>query len=107
MAVISIPGQEPQKLQNQTLRILCESAKEHLADGDDRYLLDQAGALNGLHFELVEPGRRGRLASALIAAADAYHADLLARAEPDELESSRAQVLGELSSYLKPVAAQK
>jgi hypothetical protein len=107
MAVISIPGQEPQKLQNQTLRILCERAKEHLADGEDRYLLDQASALNGLHFELVEAGRRARMAAALVAAAVDYRAELLAIAEPGELESSRAQVLGELSSYLKPMAEQE
>jgi hypothetical protein len=107
MAFISVSGCEPLGLRNQTLRILCARAKGQLADEGDHHLLDQAATMSGLDFELVEAGRRARMAAALIAVADAYREELLAIADPDELESSRAQVLGELSSYLKLLTMQE
>ncbi|MBP2473158.1 hypothetical protein JOF53_002030 [Crossiella equi] len=100
MAVIVVPGQEPQKFRNQTLRELCERASALVADESDRYLLEQAAALNGLDFELVESGRRDRLATALSLAATAYRDELLRRPDLDESDRSRAEALAELPPYL-------
>ncbi|SHF10523.1 hypothetical protein [Streptoalloteichus hindustanus] len=100
MAVISVPGQEPQKFRNQTLRELCERARPWVYDEGERYLLEEAAALGALYFEPMEPSQRTSLARALIIAARDYRDDLLRQPDLDESDRSREEALAELPPYL-------
>ncbi|KFU82730.1 hypothetical protein SAMN04489729_6156 [Amycolatopsis lurida] len=104
MAVISVPGQAPLRLRKHTMRELCTRANTLLTADADKYVLDQATALESLYFDTLPGDQRKRIAAALMSAADAYRAELLALPEEDADERSRAEVLGELSLSLQELA---
>ena|SRR5215203_4524002 len=105
MAVVSIPGHEPQRFRKHTVRELFARAGLELPAADDKYVLDQASALEGLYFDTLENGQRQRIAAALRKAADAYRAELLQSPELGESDQSRAEALGELSLTLTTLAS--
>ncbi|MCO1577892.1 hypothetical protein M8C13_19240 [Crossiella sp. SN42] len=101
MAIIVIPGHESRSVRNETLRQLSERAGKQLADPEDRFLLEQAAAMNCLDFELVALERRGRLAQAVIDSAVNYRDELLRQPALSDSDRSRAEALAELPPYLR------
>lgn len=57
--------------------------------------------MHSLDFNLIEPGRRARIARAVAGAIEEYRSELLEVAEPDELTTSRIPVLARLLDYLR------
>jgi hypothetical protein len=98
VALISIPGHEPQRFRKQTIRELVARASADLPADGDRFVLEQGSALEGLYFDTMDREQQRRIAAALMAAADAYRAELIG--DPDESSQSRAEALGELSMLL-------
>ena len=70
MAAVSVPHSEPWIVNRWAFRTLAERAQTFVSRPDDRYKLEQAVALDGLHFELLPADQCARLALAVERAAD-------------------------------------
>jgi hypothetical protein len=87
MAVISVPHNSPWVVARWAFRMLLERAARRLENEGDKDALQQAVALDGWHFDLLEADQRKRLAWAIAAAADELRLDLqTASADPRDLE---------------------
>lgn len=101
MAVINVPGHEPWIVARWALEELVDEAKPELADPDDVFALDQAVALDGLHFDMIEPDQARRLAATLSVASGRLVQGLSERASADALDESVARSLVKLQVMLR------
>jgi hypothetical protein len=79
VAVVNVPHYEPWIVNRWAFRTLAECAETFAGDPDDRYVLTQAVALDGLHFNLLPPDQCARLALAVSRAADELRAEFRSR----------------------------
>ena len=99
MAVISILGYEPWLVNRWAFRTLAERAQAFVDDADTEYSIQQAVALDGLHFELLPTEQVTRLAIALDQAAEQLRteyrnsSDPLQREFADRLDDLRLRLL--------------
>lgn len=99
MAVVFVPHYSPWVVSRWAFRLLMRRAESHLADAGDKYTLQQAVVLDGLHFDQVETEQANRLARAIGTAANELRVELRARpADPRDLEL--ADMLAELEMHL-------
>lgn len=113
MAVICIPDQSPVKLSRWAFRLLLEPAATEVADhrgdrqerpepGTDEFVLRQAMALDGLHFDLLAEEDRGQAVRiAQIVARQAAGLRLELRRHPrDQRDLEFAEILDTLAMHL-------
>ena len=99
MAVVSIPNYEPWIVARWVFHELLEPALELVDLEEDRYAIQQAMALDGLHFELIEDDAQVvRLARAVQSSGDELRSRL--RDAGTELDDDFAERLGTLSLRL-------
>jgi hypothetical protein len=75
VAAVSVPHTKPSIVNRWAFRTLAERAQTFVSHQDDRYTLEQAVALDGLHFELHPADQCARLALAVERAADELHVE--------------------------------
>src|SRR3954466_2114368 len=81
-------------------RELLGRTKEKLDRADDLWKVDQAGALHGLHFDLLDDGQAKRLAEALGRAAAELRSEMTQREPRDEREARFRDHLPELAELV-------
>ncbi len=97
MAAISIPHSDPWVVARWAFRRLLERAAERLHDPADVQALEQAIALDGLHFDLLDQAQASRLAVALEVASDQLREELSgAHDDPRDIEFAEALALLEM-----------
>jgi hypothetical protein len=75
VVAVTVPHYEPWIVNRWAFRTLAERAETFISHPDDRYALEQAVALDGLHFGLLPPDQCARLALAVERAADELRAE--------------------------------
>ncbi|MBN2176098.1 MAG: hypothetical protein JW722_00395 [Demequinaceae bacterium] len=100
MAVVSVPGSEPWVVARWAFRLLADSASPLLTDAADKYILEQAVALDGLLFDLLDAEQAQRLASALESAATDLRLRLITGPQTDPRDAEFADVLAVLVTSL-------
>jgi hypothetical protein len=102
MAAVSIPHHDPWIVARWAFRRLLERAAT-LSGEEDKSALEQAVALDGLHFDLLEGEQARRVALAVQAAADQLRLDLLAGDQTDPRDAEFAEALAVLEMRLHDV----
>ena len=102
MAAVSVPRNDPWVVARWAFRLLLERTAPGLGN-EDRPLLDQAIALDGLHFDLLEPPQAVRVAQAMRYAADALRIELLEGDLSDPRDAELADALVTLEMILHDV----
>jgi hypothetical protein len=100
MAAISLPHTEPWIVARWAFRMLAESATPLLADAGDRYIVEQAVALDGLSFEFLDAEKGQRLSLALETAAIELRAQLITGPQDDPRDAEFAEMLEVLATSL-------
>jgi hypothetical protein len=103
MAAVSIPHNEPWIVARWAFSRLLERTALFVHSGDDRYVLKQAVALDGLHFDLLEVEQATRIAKSMELAADEIRAELLAGQEVKGRDVEFAEALAVLTMRLHDV----
>jgi hypothetical protein len=78
-------------------------AREKVARADDRWRLEQAEALQGLHFDLMQEEQAKRLAAAVGQAAEDLHAEISAGEPRDAREAGFRDLLSGLGELVARV----
>jgi hypothetical protein len=86
VASVSIPNYEPWIVSRWAFRTLAERAQSFVSDPNDIYKLQQAVALDGLHFDLVPADQCVRLERAVDQAADGLRDEFRDRSDQRDLE---------------------
>lgn len=102
MAAVTIPFNDPWVVARWAFRMLAERTADRVSDRE-KETLDQAIALDGLHFDLLEPGQARRLALAMQLAAAELRVELLAVDQPDLRDAEFAEALTVLEMRLHDV----
>jgi len=103
VAVLEVPLHDPWFFPRWEFAILLERSMKWVeGNPDDTYKLRQAIALDGLHFELLEPGEGARLAPAIGAAAAELHEEFRAKKNPDQRDRAFTATLAEITLVLGP-----
>ena len=107
MAVICVPPHDPWKLARWAYRLVLERLLSEVdthggaSAAQDRYTVEQARALDGLHLDLLLDADRNqavRIASYLYKVASALQPEL--RDQPDQRDRGLAEVLAQLERQL-------
>lgn len=102
MAVVTIPFNDPWVVARWAFRMLAERTAVRVSE-HDKATLDQAIALDGLHFDLLEPDQARRLALAMQLASDELRFELLTVDQPDPRDGEFAEALAVLEMRLHDV----
>ena len=104
MAVIVVPHYEPIKLARWAYRGLLERLADATDDETDNYIVRQAIALDGLHFDLLDDRDQAvRLAERLARIADELRLELLRTPSGDDRDLEFAEVLATIEMRLHDV----
>jgi hypothetical protein len=103
MAVITVPRSEPWVVARWAFRTLLERVRAELPGEADRYAIDEAIALDGLHLELQPSDQALRLANALTAVAGELRTELAQRPSDDERDQQLATYLARLEADVRRV----
>ncbi len=103
MAVVSVPHNDPWIVARWAFRRLLERAASGLSQEEDKYQLEQAIALDGLHFDLLEGSQAQRLAQAMGVAADELREELQQMEHGDARDAEFAEALAVLEMRLHDV----
>ena len=80
--------------------MLNEATLPLLADAKDKHKLEQAGALSGLHFDLLDSEQGQRIALAVESAAIELRTQLIAGPRDDARDAEFADILADLATSL-------
>ena len=103
MAAVSIPHNDPWIVARWAFGRLLDRTAESLVREEDRQALEQAKALDGLHFDLLTGGQAERIASAMQTAADQLRSELQEADEGDPRDAEFADALAVLEMRLHDV----
>jgi hypothetical protein len=103
MAAVSIPHNDPWIVARWAFRILLQRTSSELGLEEDKSALEQAIALDGLHFDLLPVDQAQRLARALEAAAEHLRVELGSNEQSDPREAELAEALATLEMRLHDV----
>jgi hypothetical protein len=103
MAVIAVPNNEPVVVARWAFRQLLERLAAEVDIEGDNYAVNQAIALDGLHFELLDDDQAARLAKRLAEVADELRLELLCAPSDDQRDLEFAAVLADLEMRLHDV----
>jgi hypothetical protein len=103
MAVVAVPYNEPWKVARWAFRMLIEKTLSGVPDEEDRYVLRQAVALDGLIFDSLDPPQATRIAQAMEVAADELRFELLASDSTDPRDRLLADALAVLEMRLHDI----
>lgn len=102
MAVLDVPFHSPWFFSRWAFAILLVRSMERVEGNlDDAYELRQAIALDGLHFELLEPAMGARLAQVVGAAAAELHEEFRVKEDADQRDREFADLLEEVALVLQ------
>jgi hypothetical protein len=104
MAVIVVPHYEPTKLARWAYRGLLERLAAATDNEGDNYIVRQAIALDGLHFDLLDDRDQAvRLAERLAKVADELRLELLRTPSDDPRDLQFAEILAQLEMQLHDI----
>jgi hypothetical protein len=103
MAVIAVPNYEPVVVARWAFRQLLERLAAEVDVEGDAYAVEQAMALDGLHFELLDADQANRLARRLAKVADELRLELLRAPGDDQRDREFTEVLADLEMRLHDV----
>jgi hypothetical protein len=103
MAVVAIPHNPPWVVARWAFREVLERLEVSLELEQDKYLVRQAIALDGLIFDLLEEETASRLARRLAIVADELRSDVLERGSEDPRDPEFAEYLSELGMRLHDI----
>jgi hypothetical protein len=90
VAVVQVPNYEPWIVARWAFRALAERTTTLADTPEDEAQIRQSVALDGLHFNLMEPDQRTRIAIATAAAADQLRSEYRDGSDPRDREFSEA-----------------
>lgn len=103
MAAVSIPYNDPWIVARWAFGRLLDRTSEGLVHQEDRQTLEQAKALDGLHFDLLAEDQADRIARAMQRAADQLRSELQAGGSGDPRDAEFADALAVLEMRLHDV----
>lgn len=103
MAAVSIPHNDPWIVARWAFRRLMERTAFALSREDDKRAVEQALALDGLHFDLLDPQQARRIARAMEVAADELRLELVTNDQTDLRDTEFAEALAVLEMLLHDV----
>jgi len=103
VAAVSIPYHDPWVVARWAFSRLLERASGALSADEDKRVLEQAVALDGLHFDLLEDDQARRVAQAMQAAAEQLRLELLVADPADPRDTEFAAALAVLEMHLHDV----
>jgi len=98
--VIAVPHHEPWIVAGWAYRMLKAAALPLLTHAEDKYKLEQAGALSILDFDLLDSEQGRRIALAVEYAAIELRAQLIAGPQDDPRDAEFADILADLARSL-------
>lgn len=101
--VIAVPDRDPWFASGWAFRLILERAKSATTNVEDIYALEQAIALNGLHFKHLSVQQVARLASVLLKAVTDLVPELAQ--SQDQRDHALAKSLPALAEHLRAVLA--
>jgi hypothetical protein len=98
--VIVVPRHESWIVAGWAFRMLTDAVSPLLTHAEDKYKLEQAGALSILDFDLLDSEQGRRVASAVESAAIELRAQLIAGPQDDPRDAEFADILADLARSL-------
>ena len=103
MAAVSIPHNDPWIVARWAFGRLLDQTAKSLARQEDRRVLEQAKALDGLHFDLLDREQAERIARAMALTADQLRFELRGAEGKDPRDAEFADALAVLEMRLHDV----